>query len=188
MSSESHQEKEGPHDILDLLLADHREVERLLAEFDAVSLSGRIELFWDLTHTLVRHEVAEEIVVYPAVRDLPGGKAIADARVQEQAEAEQKLAHMEKLDAESDEFAKQMITLRSAVLTHAKAEETSVFVLLRDSLPLEQRLELGVRYEKAKQAAPTRPHPHAPDSPPGNVVLGPVAALVDKIRDAAGAA
>lgn len=175
-------------DIVQLLQEDHRQVEQLLAEFDTVSLAGRNELFWTLTHELVRHEVAEEIVVYPAVRDLPGGAAIADARVEEQADAEERLAKMEKLDAEDEAFARQMITLRSAVLTHAKAEETSVFVLLRDSLPAEQRLELGARYTRAKEAAPTRPHPHAPDTPPGNVLLGPVTALIDKIRDAASAA
>ena len=179
---------EDPSDIIQLLESDHRQVEMLLAEFDSVSLSGRNELFWRLTHELVRHEVAEEIVVYPAVRDLPGGDELADARIAEQAGAEQKLATMEKLDAESEEFARQMITLRSAVLTHAKAEETTAFVLLADSLPPAQRTELGVRYTRAKDAAPTRPHPHAPDSPPGNVVLGPVAALVDRIRDAASAA
>ena len=177
-----------PADLVQLLEQDHRLVEQLLAEFDTVSLSGRNELFWRLTHELVRHEAAEENVVYPALRDLPGGPEIADARIEEQAEAEQKLAAMEKLDAEGDEFARQMITLRSAVLTHAKAEETTAFVLLRGSLPSPQQVELGARYTKAKEAAPTHPHPHSPDRPPGNVVMGPVAALVDKIRDAASAA
>lgn len=176
---------ETPADLLDLLEADHRQVELLLAEFDSVSLTGRNELFCQLTHELVRHEVAEELVVYPALRDLPGGDRIADARISEQAEAEEKLAKMEKMDAESDGFARQMITLRSAVLAHAKAEETSVFATLRDSLPVEQRVELGARYIKAKEAAPTHPHPHSPDTPPGNVVLGPVAALIDKVRDSA---
>ena len=55
------------------------------------------------------------------------------------------------------------------------------------SLGPDDRIELGKRYVKAKEAAPTHPHPHAPDSPPGNVVLGPVAALVDRVRDAAAA-
>jgi hypothetical protein len=32
--------------------------------------------------------------------------------------------------------------------------------------------------------APTHPHPNAPDTPPGNMVLGPVAALADRFRDA----
>jgi len=32
--------------------------------------------------------------------------------------------------------------------------------------------------------APTHPHPNAPDTPPGNMVLGAVAALADRFRDA----
>jgi hypothetical protein len=36
----------------------------------------------------------------------------------------------------------------------------------------------------AKKAAPTRPHPKAPATPPGNIVVGATAAMVDKVRDA----
>jgi hypothetical protein len=35
----------------------------------------------------------------------------------------------------------------------------------------------------AKSTAPTRPHPHAPAAPPGNLLAGPVAAVVDRVRD-----
>lgn len=181
-------EEKGRVDILQLLQQEHRDVEEMLAAFDSTGTTARIQLFWDLTHELMRHEVAEETAVYPAVRDLPGGEAIARARVEEHAAAEQKLAQMEKLDAESDEFARQVIILRSVVLVHARAEETSAFVLLADNLSAGQRLELGARYLRAREAAPTRPHPHTPHSPFANVVLGPVAALVDRIRDAASAA
>ncbi|MGH9082705.1 MAG: hemerythrin domain-containing protein [Acidimicrobiales bacterium] len=177
-----------PDDVLVLLVEDHRQVEGVLAQFDTVSVAGRGELFWKLTNELVRHEVAEEIVVYPALRDVPGGDQVAGSRIAEQSEAEEKLAAMERLDAESAEFADQFITLRSAVLAHARAEESTALPLLADHLPSERLVEMGERYQRAKRGAPTHPHPHAPDSPPGNLVLGPVAALVDRIRDAASAA
>jgi hypothetical protein len=45
-------------------------------------------------------------------------------------------------------------------------------------------VRLGERYKQAKAAAPTHPHPHAPDTPPANVVSGPVTALADRVRDA----
>ena len=35
-----------------------------------------------------------------------------------------------------------------------------------------------------KKFAPSRPHPSAPDEPPGDKVLGPVAGLLDRMRDA----
>jgi hypothetical protein len=36
---------------------------------------------------------------------------------------------------------------------------------------------------QAKQSAPTRPHPNAPDTPPGNIVVGAVTGMIDKARD-----
>jgi hemerythrin superfamily protein len=40
----------------------------------AFQVTARAEAFWQLTELLVRHEVAEEVVVYPALRKLTGGK------------------------------------------------------------------------------------------------------------------
>jgi hypothetical protein len=36
---------------------------------------------------------------------------------------------------------------------------------------------------KAKKMAPTKPHPRAPDQPPGNLVAGAAAAMFDKGLD-----
>jgi iron-sulfur cluster repair protein YtfE (RIC family) len=174
-------------DVVRLLEEDHRAVEQRFSELSGAGAATRAELFWKLTNDLVRHEVAEEVVVYPAIRELQGGDRIADARIAEQSEAEEQLAKMEKMDAESPEFVRELATLKAAVLEHAKAEEQTAFSMLLGAVSPERRVELGQRYMKAKDAAPTHPHPHAPDTPPGNVVLGPVAALVDRIRDAAAA-
>jgi hypothetical protein len=37
----------------------------------------------------------------------------------------------------------------------------------------------------AEKAAPTHPHPQAPSKPPFNLVLGPIATIVDRVKDAA---
>lgn len=172
-------------DIIELLLEDHRSVEQLLGSMNSVGPAGRNELFCEIREMLVRHEVAEEEVLYPTFRsDAPGGDAIADARIAEQSEAEVMLASMEKQDTESDEFLTSFGKLRSAVLEHAQHEEAEVFPRLREVESPEKLGTMGERYEHAKQSAPTHPHPHAPDSPLGNKVLGPVAALADRMRDA----
>jgi hypothetical protein len=90
---------------------------------------------------------------------------------------------MEKMDTSSAEFATQFATLRRAVLDHARSEEAGTFPLLKEMEDAESRLALGGRYEHAKAVAPTHPHPHDPDTPPGNLILDPVAALFDKARD-----
>lgn len=173
----------GP-DLISALLADHNAVKQLFGRFEAggASLS---ELFCQLTNELVRHEVAEEEVLYPEVRStLPNGDQLADARITEQSEAEETLAEMEKMDPGSSAFGAKLAQLQSDVLAHAEHEEREVFAPLRSAVDVAHLELLGGRYEKAKAAAPTHPHPHAPDTPPGNLVLGPVAALADRMRDA----
>jgi len=135
-------------DIITLLVQDHHMVEQTFDEITDTGAKQRVELFWRLTDQLVRHEVAEEIDLYPEIRRAPTGDAVADARIAEQSAAE-------------------------------------AFPLLATSSDSDRRLAMGSRYERATRAAPNHPHPNAPDTPPGNRVLGPEAAIVDRIRDAA---
>lgn len=176
---------QAPVDLIALLKEDHQLVKQRFAEVDRAGTETKAERFWVLTDQLVRHEVAEEIVVYPALRALSGGDRIADSRIEEQSEAEQKLADIEKLEPGSPEFTSELGLLERAVLQHAEREEGEVFPLLSSSQTSESLLELGQKYMAAKTSAPNHPHPHAPDTPPGNKIMGPVAALFDRIRDAA---
>jgi hemerythrin superfamily protein len=174
-----------PTNLIQLLLADHREAEQMLERFSTLPATKRDEAFCELTYTLVRHEVAEEEVVYPALRRyVDGGDDLADMRIAEQSKAEQLLADMEKAGVESAEFPSMFTTLRSEVLAHAEAEEQTVFPELTSNVTADDLRAMGKRYEMAKKVAPTHPHPHAPDTPPGNLVMGPVAAIVDRVRDA----
>jgi hemerythrin superfamily protein len=172
--------------LLDLLLQDHQAAKQMLERFDDLPVSGRAVAFCQVTYTLVGHEVAEEEVLYPAVREhVENGDDLAGRRIEEQAAAEELLARMEKLDPASVDFMAEFANLRDAVLEHAEAEEQTVFPALASAIDEDEQRQLGRRYEQAKAAAPTHPHPHAPDTPPGNLVLGPVAAVVDRVRDAA---
>lgn len=172
-------------DILELLEEDHQVAKALLARFEETVPADRDGYFCEVVHTLIAHEVAEELVVYPEVRgDQPDGERIAEERISEQSEAEETLADLEKMDIQSGEFATRFMVLRESVLAHAQAEEATVFPMLERTTGGNERQELGARYLKAKANAPTHPHPHSPDTPPGNMVLGPVAALFDRARDA----
>ncbi|HVX20302.1 MAG TPA: hemerythrin domain-containing protein [Acidimicrobiales bacterium] len=172
-------------DILTELLADHRAVGDLFHQWDRTPVEGREAYFCELAPVLVGHEVAEEMVVYPAIRGRDeAAAAVIDARLDEQAAAERLLSDMEGMDPTSGQFGDAFVQLRDAVLAHARSEEDEVFPLLDRYADTLDRPTLGIRYAKAKAAAPTHPHPHAPDTPPGNLVLGPIAAMVDRVRDA----
>ena len=171
--------------VVDLLLQDHREVKAAFARFETADRTKWWDMFQDLVNDLVRHEVAEEEIVFPAARKaITDGDAVVDSRIAEQSEAEELLSMMEKRGSESPEFAANLAQLRQAVLAHAQAEETTVFQPMARAVDDDQLVKLGSRYTKAKQVAPTHPHPHAPDTPPGTLVLGPIAAIADRLRDA----
>jgi hemerythrin superfamily protein len=171
--------------VITLLLQDHQQVKQSLAAFETADRQKWWAMFEDLVNDLVRHEVAEEEVVFPEARKVvPNGDAMVDARISEQSEAEELLSKMEKGGADDPNFAAHLTKLRQAVLAHAEAEEKTVFDALSKNLDSERLEKLGDRYAMAKKAAPTHPHPHAPDTPPGNMALGPVAALADRVRDA----
>ena len=171
--------------IIDRLTADNQQIKVLFSDVMFVRPENRAGTFGQLVAELVQHEVAEEMVVYPEVRAAAtDGAAAVEPRLREQAEAEQMLTQMEALDPTTPEFTAALTELSIAVINHAEAEERGVFPLLRKAEDPHKLFELGARYEKAKRSAPTHPHAHAPDTPPANKVLGPVAALFDRARDA----
>lgn len=176
--------KQPATDIIEMIREDHEIIKQGLTELPKSAGELRAAEFWALTQQLVRHEVAEEVVVFPALRQLPGGDAVADSCIAEQSEAERLLADMEDMDAGGQVFAGALQDLTAAVVAHAEHEERDVLTLLREAESSEHLVEMGARYSSAKEHAPTRPHPNAPNTPPGNRVVGPVAALFDRIRDA----
>ena len=172
-------------DLVEVLLEDHKAAKALLARVGAVG-EDQSALFDELVHDLVGHEVAEEEIVYPALRaEVPSGDALAEPRIAEQQKAEELLAKMEGMDRSGADFAQSLAHLRDEVLAHAQAEETEVFPELRQHLSDERSAVLATAYRTAKATAPTHPHPHAPNTPPGNIAAGGIAAVADRVRDAA---
>ena len=74
--------------------------------------------------------------------------------------------------------------LIESVRHHVEEEETEFFPEVRQALGRKVLGEIGELLETAKATAPKRPHPKAPDEPPGNVVSGLVAGVVDRARAA----
>nr|BFE88311.1 hypothetical protein GCM10020093_109120 [Planobispora longispora] len=133
----------------------------------------------------MRHSVAEEAYLYPAVRDLiPGGDALADRELAEHAEAEETMKELERTDVSEARHEILMNRLIAEVRAHVQEEENMLFPKLRESTDESRLAELGHKIQAIKKIAPTHPHPSAPDTPPGNMMMGPLAGLVDRMRDA----
>ena len=172
-------------DVIDELTTDHREVAEL---FDQISATTdpvqRRDLTDSLIAELIRHSVAEEMHVYPAIRDhVPNGDAAVDDDTAEHKELETQLKALESADASSPEFLDVLARARAVFEHHVADEEGTQFPQLRAHIPAERLVELKGKVDTAKRLAPTRPHPAAPNAELFHKTLGPGAGLVDRLRD-----
>jgi hemerythrin superfamily protein len=178
-------------DVIEILEHDHREVEQMFAELESLrgtatddAMSRRKDLADQVTIELVRHSVAEEVLVYPKVEDRVSAEEAEHAR-EEHAEAEETLHRLEKLNPDDPAFDDELATLMSEIRHHIKDEEGQMFAHMRQVIADDELRKLGGRVEAFKKVAPTRPHPHVPNIALARTAAGPAASLFDRMRDLA---
>ena len=181
---------EEQRDVIEILEHDHREVEEMFAELESLrgastdeAQSRRKELTEQVTIELVRHSVAEEVLVYPKVEDKVSKEEVEHAR-EEHAEAEETLQRLEKLDADSPDFDDELATLMKEIRHHIEDEEGEMFAHMRQVMDADELRKLGGAVEAFKKVAPTRPHPSVPNEAIFRLAAGPVSVL-DRMRDLA---
>jgi hemerythrin superfamily protein len=173
-------------DGLDLLMNDHRGLEHLHQRLRSAGEDAeRASLAREIVRELSVHATVEEQHLYPLVREtLDDGDALADHALEEHQTIKERLLELDRTDADDAALIQRVDDVMAAVAHHVQEEERVLFARLRSVLDGQRLRELGDQMEKAKTGAPTRPHPHAPNTPPGNLIAGPAAALVDRARDA----
>ncbi|TQJ50683.1 SRPBCC family protein [Phycicoccus sp. SLBN-51] len=175
---------DGP-DVVDVLTTDHREATALIGRIWATTNGQqRRDVADQLIAELVRHAVAEEMYVYPAMREhLTDGDSAVQHDLEEHQELEEQMKRLEGLDGADAQFTETLRQLEATLADHIADEEREHFPRLRASLPREELVKLAGKVETAKKMAPTRPHPGAPDSPLFHKAAGPGVGLVDRLRD-----
>jgi hemerythrin superfamily protein len=177
-------------DVIEVLTQDHREVEELFTELEAMLAAGggdderRQELVDRVTIELVRHAVAEEVVVYPMVKEKVSAEEAERAK-QEHAEAEETMKRLERMSPDDDDFDRAIRTLMAEIREHVAEEEGQMFPHMRQVFSDEELHDMAERVEAIKKLAPTRPHPSVPNEPGVRLAAGPVAGLFDRLRDLA---
>ena len=178
-------------DVIEVLEHDHREVEEMFAELESLrgasteeDKARRKEVTEQVTIELVRHSVAEEVLVYPKVEKQVSAEEVEHAR-EEHKEAEETLQRLEKLDADDPEFDDELATLMAEIRHHIEDEEGEMFAHMRQVMEAEELRKLGARVETFKKVAPTRPHPNVPNTALARTAAGPAASLFDRMRDLA---
>jgi hemerythrin superfamily protein len=178
-----------------LLQHDHEEVERLFRQFEKLTErahKSREKIVRSVIRELAIHAAIEEMLFYPAVRTAALNatprtlKEAADTvleSLEEHHVVKWTLSELEKMSPEDERYEAKFTVLMESVRHHVEEEEEELFPKVRRLLDARLLDQLGERMEKAKKLAPTRPHPRAPDQPPGNLVAGTVAAVMDRAKD-----
>ncbi|WP_308036666.1 hemerythrin domain-containing protein [Actinoplanes sp. DH11] len=163
--------------IIDIVNKQHRELLTLTERLEAAPDDRKLTTV--LVATASRHLCAEEQYLYPAVRTaVPGGNELAERELTEDQALMVLLGELERSGDRAD-----LADAAEAIRRHVAADAEELLPLLEQMVPGEDLVRLGNRLETAEEAAPTRPHPATPSTPPWNKVVDPIVGVVDKVRD-----
>lgn len=174
-------------DAVQIIEADHRQVERSFEQFERAVLAGDERGQGRLARKIVRdlsvHAALEEQVLYPALARAGVAAARLDA-LEDHHAVKVSLSEIEAMTPRQERFAAKVRLVARTVRRHVQEEEATLLPQLRKALDREALQRLGAELEALRRSAPTRPHPAAPDTPPANLFANAVASLVDRLRDA----
>jgi hemerythrin superfamily protein len=172
-------------DAIELLKHDHRMVEQLFRDYRSAASDGqRHGVVQILVRELSKHAALEELMVYPlAKKVLPDAGSQIDEHLAEHMGVKKTLLALDGLSPGDERTDALMAQLEREIAQHVREEEGELMPKLRGAVDVQALAELGEELDRAKQTAPTRPHPHAPDEPPMLGLAAPVAALYDRLRD-----
>ena len=170
-----------------MLKDDHKTVEALFKRFEKAGDGAHAEkrsIVDEIIAELAVHAAVEEQLFYPVTRaTVPETEDVALESLEEHHIVKWVLSELDGMDPEDERFDAKVTVLIENVRHHVKEEEEEYFPAVRDELGRGALSDLGDAMAAAKKVAPTHPHPRSPDTPPGNLVVGTAAGVVDRVGD-----
>ncbi len=147
-------------DAVSLLRDDHRKVKALLRELESTTERGvktRTELFVRIKAELTVHEIIEEEIFYPTLKQHPKAKAIVLEGYEEHDVVNILLGELEALPVDDETWGPKAKVMIENIEHHIEEEEGDMFVKARqvfDRAELEQLGEaMAARKQEAEAAA-----------------------------------
>ena len=119
--------RSGREDAVQLLKADHREVDALFKEFEEATARRRQTIARDVCRMLKVHTQIEEEIFYPAVKQQVEEADIVNEAVVEHASAKELIAKIEAMEPGDEMFAATVTVLGEVVRHHVGEEEKEMF-------------------------------------------------------------
>jgi hemerythrin superfamily protein len=124
-------------DAIDLLIADHKAVQKLFKDFAKIKESGSDDekeaIVLDACAALTIHTTIEEEIFYPAVRKAIDDADLLDEATVEHAGAKDLIAQLEGMSPGEELYDAKFTVLAEQVNHHVKEEQDEMFPLVRKS-------------------------------------------------------
>lgn len=140
-------------DALDLLKDDHRRVEKLLGEMESTSetdASKREELFRRFTAEMQTHEIIEEELLYPALKDHPKAREVVLEGYEEHHVVDTILNELNDVPFDDETWAAKFSVMKENVEHHIEEEEEDMFEKAEDIFDSKELDQLGARMQQRK--------------------------------------
>jgi hemerythrin-like domain-containing protein len=143
-------------DAISLLKADHDKVKKLLSELETTTERGvktRTELFDRIKTELTVHEVIEEEIFYPALKEHPKAVDIVLEGYEEHHVVDVLMGELERLPVDDETWGAKAKVMQENIEHHIEEEEGDMFVKARQVFDAAELRELGERMAERKVTA-----------------------------------
>jgi hemerythrin-like domain-containing protein len=139
-----------------MLKADHDKVKALLEDLESTTERGvkaRAELFATIKGELTVHEVIEEEIFYPALKEHPKAKDIVLEGYEEHHVVDLLMRELEDLDVSDESWGAKAVVMKENIEHHIEEEEGEMFTKARQVFDRQELAELGSRMAERKASA-----------------------------------
>ncbi|HEX6140715.1 MAG TPA: hemerythrin domain-containing protein [Candidatus Limnocylindria bacterium] len=143
-------------DALSLLKDDHVKIKKLLSEIKETTERAektRGELFSKIKLGLTVHEIIEEEIFYPALKEHPRAKEIVLEGYEEHDVVTRLLGELDSMNPTDERFGPKATVMAENVEHHIEEEEGEMFEKARQVFDREELVELGERMARRKDEA-----------------------------------
>jgi hypothetical protein len=143
-------------DALTMLKDDHQKMRKLLDELESTTERGvktREQLFAQIKGELTIHEIIEEEIFYPALKEHPKAKDIVLEGYEEHHVVDTVMAELEDLPVDDETWGAKAKVMKENVEHHMEEEEGEMFQKARQAFDKAELEELATRMEQRKTQA-----------------------------------
>jgi hemerythrin-like domain-containing protein len=143
-------------DAISMLKADHDKMKKLLDELETTTERGvktRAELFSTIKGELTIHELIEEEIFYPALKDHPKAEDIVLEGYEEHHVVDLLMAELEDLDVADETWGAKAKVMKENIEHHIEEEEGEMFPHARQVFDRRELEDLGARMADRKESA-----------------------------------